>query len=387
MSTIYDLLIIGGGIHGVGVAQAAAAAGYRTVLLERQGLAAGTSSRSSKLIHGGLRYLEYGQFGLVRELLRERALLLKIGPELVRLVPFYLPIYRESRHRPWQIRLGLSLYRLLGGGAYRTVPGHQWHTLDGLRREGLQAVLQYQDGQTDDAGLTRAVSHSAEELGAELRCPASLVAAEVGEDSVQVRVEQGGRELTLQALVLVNAAGPWVNQVLGRISPSLRPLAIDLVQGTHIVIDTPPLSGVYYLEARQDGRPVLVMPWRGRTLVGTTESLYHGEPGEVLPLPEEITYLEQVVKDFFPGIGRRIVDQFAGLRVLPAGGGNFPGRSREMFLHSDQNTQRVLSIYGGKLTDYRLTAEKIMRKLQPLLPERKRIAHTADLRLRPVAPA
>lgn len=383
MSTLYDLVIIGGGMHGVGVAQAAAAAGYRTVLLEREGPAAGTSSRSSKLIHGGLRYLEYGQFGLVRELLRERALLLKNAPELVHLVPFYLPIYRGYRHRPWQIRAGLSLYRLLGGGAYRTIPRREWHTLDGLRREGLRAVLQYQDAQTDDAALTRAVLHSAEELGTELRCPASPVAAEIGKDSVLVRIEQGGRELTLQSRALVNAAGPWVNRVLGRIFPTLQPLAVDLVQGTHIVMDGPPLAGVYYLEARQDGRAVLVMPWRGRILVGTTESRFLGEPGEVVPLPEELSYLQQVVQDYFPGMNTDIVGKFAGLRVLPSDGGNFFRRSRAAILHRDPTVPRVLSIYGGKLTDYRLTAERVLKILQPLLPERRRISFTADLFLPP----
>jgi glycerol-3-phosphate dehydrogenase len=387
MRTLYDLIIIGGGIQGVGVAQAAAAAGYQTVLLEQEGLAAGTSSRSSKLIHGGLRYLEYGQFGLVRELLRERALLLKNAPELVRLVPFYLPIYRDSRHRPWQVGMALALYRLLGGGAYRKVPRRQWDSLDGLQRQGLQTVLQYRDAQTDDAGLTRAVWRSAEELGAELRCPASFIAAQVTEDSVQVRVEQQGRELTMQARALINAAGPWVNQALGRISPPLRPLAIDLVQGAHLVLDGPALGGVYYLEVKQDGRAVLVMPWRNRILVGTTESLYRGEPGAESPLPEEITYLEQVVRDYFPEIDWEIAWQFAGLRVLPAGAGGFSRRTRAVLLYRDKTAPRVLSIYGGKLTNYRATAAKILHRLQPLLPKRRRIADTADLRLRPEDPA
>ena len=157
----HDIVVIGGGIHGAGVVQAAAAAGYRTLLLEKEGLAHGTSSRSSKLIHGGLRYLETLQFSLVQESLGERAILLRIAPHLVRLIPFYVPVYRGTLRRPWQIRIGLSLYALLGGlrkeSLFRSVPKDQWTDLDGLDPSGLQSIFQYWDAQTDDAELTRGV--------------------------------------------------------------------------------------------------------------------------------------------------------------------------------------------------------------------------------------
>jgi glycerol-3-phosphate dehydrogenase len=379
MNGIYDLIIVGGGIHGVGVAQAGAAAGYRTLLLEKEQLAAGTSSRSSKLIHGGLRYLEHGRIGLVRELLRERALLLKNAPELVHLEPFFIPIYRQTRRRPWQVGLGLFLYTLLGGGGFRRLPKSEWGRLDGLRLEGLQAVLQYRDARTDDAGLTRAVMGSAVSLGAELRCPATFVAAAAGKESLLVTVEEAGRRQILRGRTLVNAAGPWVNPVLARISPAIRPLPVELVQGAHIVIDAPPVSGFYYLEARQDGRGVFVMPWRQLVLIGSTESLYHGEPDAVQPLPEEIGYLQQVVRDYFPGMRGETVEQFAGLRVLPTGAGGFWQRSRAVVLHRAEPVPQVLTIYGGKLTDYRVTAVKVLKMLQPLLPPRNRVADTADL--------
>lgn len=382
MSQDFDLIVVGGGIHGVGVAQAAAAAGYRAVLLEKEALASGTSSRSSKLIHGGLRYLETGQVGLVRELLRERALLLRNAPDLVQMEPFYLPHYRQARRSSWQLRLGLVLYGLLGGGGFKVLPRRQWSMLDGLRLDGLQEVLQYWDARTDDAALTRAVMASALSLGAELWCPATLVAADVGKEAVEVTVQRNGRQHTLLGTILINAAGPWLNRVLARITPVIRPLEVELVQGAHLVIAAPSFSGVYYLEAR-DGRGVLAMPWQGQLLVGTTETLFTGDPDNVLPLPEEKAYLEQVVHDYFPELQREVVGQFAGLRVLPAGAGGFWHRSRAVILHSYAATPRLLSIYDGKLTNYRATAEKVMRRLRPLLPARKKIASTAELPLPP----
>src|ERR1700690_1042783 len=155
----YDVVIVGGGIHGAGVLQAAAAAGHSALLVERLGLASGTSSRSSKLIHGGLRYLETGRFALVRESLRERAILLRIAAELVELKSFFIPVYRDTRRRPWQLKVGLWMYALLGGfdasTRFGTVARSEWSSLDGLEAHGLEAVVRYHDAQTDDALLPR----------------------------------------------------------------------------------------------------------------------------------------------------------------------------------------------------------------------------------------
>ena len=174
----YDVVIIGGGIHGAGVLQAAVAAGHSALLIEREALAAGTSSRSSKLIHGGLRYLESGQFALVRESLRERAIHLRIASELVALKPFYIPVYRDTRRRPWQLKLGLWIYALLGGfdatTSFGSVPKSEWAQLDGLKTLDSDAVIRYHDAQTNDALLTRAVVKSALGLGAELAMPAHI---------------------------------------------------------------------------------------------------------------------------------------------------------------------------------------------------------------------
>ncbi|MGH8363082.1 MAG: FAD-dependent oxidoreductase, partial [Gammaproteobacteria bacterium] len=213
----YDLVIVGAGIHGAGIAQAAAAAGHRALVLEQQAIAAGSSSRSSKLVHGGLRYLEQFDFKLVHESLVERERLLKLAPLLVKLVPFYIPIYRNTRRRPWEIRAGLSLYALLGKlrahARFRVLPRRNWDRLDGLRQNGLQAVFQYWDAQTDDAALTRAVMNSAVSLQAQLNVPASFSYAELEDHGCHVTFSHAGAERQIRCRVLVNAAGPWVNHV------------------------------------------------------------------------------------------------------------------------------------------------------------------------------
>src|SRR5216684_1732144 len=219
----YDVVIVGGGIHGAGVLQAAAAAGHSALLIERLSLASGTSSRSSKLIHGGLRYLESGQFALVRESLRERAIHLRIAAELVELKAFFIPVYRDTRRRPWQLKLGLWMYALLGGfdasTRFGTVAKREWSSLDGLETKGLEAVIRYYDAQTDDALLTRAVVQSALSLGAELAMPANFTRATLAEDAVAVVYDQNGSSVECTARVLVNAAGPWAPHVGGAIQP------------------------------------------------------------------------------------------------------------------------------------------------------------------------
>ncbi len=209
----FDVCVIGGGINGVGAAQAATAAGHSTVLLEKTALAAGTSSKSSKLIHGGLRYLESYEFSLVHESLNERALLLRNAPELIRLVPFHIPVYEDMRRPPWLVRSGLAVYSVLGhlraAARFTTVPRAQWASLDGLQTRGLKAVFRYQDAQTDDALLTRAVMHSATALGAETIVPARVTQIGLENASVRVSYVDAGGESELEASVVVNAAGPW----------------------------------------------------------------------------------------------------------------------------------------------------------------------------------
>lgn len=387
----FDIVVVGAGIHGAGVAQAAAARGHSVLVLEQNAVGSGTSSRSSKLIHGGLRYLETAQFTLVRESLAERTLLLKLAPDLVRMVPFHIPVYDDTRRRPWRIRAGLTLYAMLAGfvpkRGFLTVPRRDWPQLDGLDTRGLQRVFRYHDAQTDDLALTRAVIDSARDLGAQLRAPAKFHGAELVDNACIVGYVDQGREHQCHARVLVNAGGPWISDILARVTPSTPAPAIELVQGSHVVIDGQLSRGIYYMEAPQDRRAVFVMPWRGKILIGTTETAFSGDPATVAPLAAEQDYLLACFGRYFPAwrdiVRDRIVESFAGLRVLPAGAGAAFGRTRETQLHVDRAEHpRLLTICGGKLTTYRITAGKVLHRLQSSLPSRRAVASTATLPLR-----
>lgn len=387
----YDVVIIGGGIHGAGVLQAAVAAGHKALLIERQALASGTSSKSSKLIHGGLRYLESGQFALVRESLHERAVLLRIAPELVELKPFYIPVYRDTRRRPWQLKIGLMAYALLGGfdasTRFGSVPKAEWPKLDGLKTRELDAVIRYHDAQTNDAQLTRAVVKSAQSLGAELAMPARFSRAVLSDVGVTVTYNAAGADVEVKARVLINAAGPWATQIARAVEPASPVPDVELVQGAHIVIPYPLTAGIFYVESPTDGRAVFVMPWGGATLVGTTETPYRGDPDQVQPLPEEEEYLLAVVRHYFPRLNTLtrddIAERFAGLRVLPAATQSAFDRSRETIFTTDRDVRpRVLCIYGGKLTGWRAAAAHVMQRISPSLPAAVKRAETDLLILR-----
>ncbi|MGI9331107.1 MAG: glycerol-3-phosphate dehydrogenase/oxidase [Gammaproteobacteria bacterium] len=391
-ATAYDLVVVGGGINGVGVAQAAAASGYSVLLLEKQAIAAGTSSKSSKLIHGGLRYLESYEFSLVAESLRERALLLKLAPELVQLQNFYLPLYQRTRRGPALIRTGLSLYYLLSGlnpdARFATVGRAHWDKLQGLRTEGLRAVFRYTDARTDDAQLTRAVMRSAIDLGADLACPAQFTGAQLTTAGCEITYQENGRAHSVRSQMLINAAGPWVNHVNQLMHPTVKQIPVELVQGTHIEVPGQLGNEFYYVESPRDGRAAFVMPREGRLIVGTTETRYRDHPDQVHALAAEETYLLNVLGYYFPAFRhlRRsdLLDSWAGLRVLPAGEGHAFHRSRETILHPDQpDRPRLISIYGGKLTSYRATAAKLMEQIKAWLPDRQTRGDTRQLPLHP----
>ena len=388
-----DVAVVGAGIHGAGIAQAAAAAGHSVLLLERSAIAAGTSSRSSKLIHGGLRYLESGQIHLVRESLHERALLLRLAPKLVQLRRFHVPIYRQTRRRPWQLRAGLSAYALLAafgrGGAFGTVPRRQWDQLDGLSTDGLQAVFYYHDAQTDDRALTRAVVQSALSLGAQLICPAAFVSATLLDAGVRIDYA-APQPAQCRARVLINAAGAWAGTLARAIAPAIAVPALERVQGSHIVLPVRIERGCYYLESPRDGRAVFALPWHEQLLLGTTETRFRGDPDRVQPTASEIHYLLGVLKHYFPRWRELettdVCSSFAGLRVLPAGRGHAFHRSRETQLVADREHQpRVLSVYGGKLTTWRFTAQCVLARCASSLPRRPALARTDQLPLDPAA--
>lgn len=381
-----DLVVIGGGIQGAGVLQAAAAAGYSAALLERREAAIGTSSRSSKLIHGGLRYLESFQFGLVRESLAERRILRRIAPHLVELVPFYIPVYRGMSRGKWMIRAGLTLYALLGGlrrsARFRSLPRSRWAELDGLDTEGLTAVFRYHDGQTDDAALCRAVLSSAIELGALSDAGAEVTGVERDGELWRVRYRRGGEEHDVRARAVVNAAGPWANRVSALADPAPPMREVDLVGGTHIEIEGSLEEGIYYTEAPSDQRAVFSIPWKGHIMVGTTEEPFDGDPAEVRPTQREIDYLLEVHRRYFPRSTGKLIDAWAGLRVLPRAEGAAFDRPRDVTLvGNDRERPDWITIYGGKLTGYRHTAQEVLAELRGTLPRRTAVADTRTLRL------
>ena len=387
----YDLAIIGGGIHGVGVAQAAAVKGYKTLLLEQYDhLAEGTSSRSSKLIHGGLRYLEQFELSLVRECLFERSYLLKNAPDLVKLTPVYIPVYRNSNRTPWMIRAGLSLYSILGNVSrdtrFKKINKNQWHELNGLEEKNLLAVYQYYEAQTDDRLLTQAVMNSAQEFGAELKLSTEVKGIQLNKDHCSINcLDNNSDELVINSSTIVNTAGPWAQDVLNSVIPQQKNIAVDLVQGSHIILSVQMGNVIFYIESPEDNRPLFVMPWYGNTMIGTTESVFYGDPSETFPQEHEVNYLLEAFYHYFPEYKNKkleIESKFSGLRVLPKSKKDANKRSREtIYLRDRKYKPRMISIFGGKLTAYRATAEHVLARFHDSLPKSSNKLNTKEIKL------
>ncbi len=363
-----DVTIIGAGIQGAGIAQACAAQGWNVVVLERNASAGQeTSSASSKLIHGGLRYLETFQIPLVYECLRERKLLLQNAPHLVSANRFMIPVYKSTnRAWPW-IWCGLALYAVLGGLGKRNrfcrIPKSCWETLPILQKN-LVAVFEYTDAQTHDTQLTQAVIKSAESLGARVFYNAPVKNITTTESGFEICA--GDHKITTKHLV--NAAGPWVNEC-AKLLPVLKTHAIDWVQGVHIVLPRP-LARCYYFEAPSDGRPMFALPWQGQTLVGTTERTLNSPRAEASA--DEVTYLLTSFNHYFPELTTKpaeVVSVMAGVRVLPKSDALANQRSRDtVLLEQTLEGSQYVGVYGGKLTSYRHVAELVVKRLGRFLP-------------------
>ncbi len=384
---IYDVIIIGAGIQGAGIAQAAAANGWSVLVLEQyQKPAQGTSSKSSKLIHGGLRYLETFQFRLVYECLLERKRLLSNAPSLVRERRFVIPVYRSSTRSAFTVNIGLWLYSILSGDfrakKFKRLNKKQWHSIANLKQENLSAVFEYCDAQTDDAKLTVAVISAATRLGSVV-CYGEKVSALEYKNGLYLCGTETGKEF--RAKTLVNASGPWVNQVSSCFNSAVGKIDLDLVQGTHLVVDIEPNDYCLYLESPIDGRAFFVLPWYQYTLVGTTEKKYSGDPANVQPTDEEIIYLINSFNSFFPTtkISREsIVNSFAGLRVLPkTSDKKLNQRSRDVQLAESKMYPGYITVCGGKLTSYRAVSERVVIKLENYLGKGKNAKATRSMSL------
>jgi len=380
----YDLLVVGGGIQGVCLARDAAGRGLRVLLVERGDLAGETSSASSKLIHGGLRYLEQGALRLVRESLREREVLLRGARHLVRPLRFVLPCTPWTRPR-WQLRLGLWAYDHLGGaGSLEPSEAVDLHASPYGR--GLLPALRhgfvYGDCATDDARLVVSVARAAAELGAVVRTRTECLGAERDGERwrVELRERPAGARLParldeVSARVLVNATGPWAAAFREQLLPGEGRVGLRLVQGSHIVLPRL-LPGDHALTLTgEDGRVVFVLPWgSAHSLVGTTElALPAGAaPGAPAPTPGEIDYLCRAVACALqdPPTPADVVGSFAGIRPLVDDGrGDAHATSREDVLEllAGPGDAPLLSVFGGKLTTARRVAERCLERLAPWL--------------------
>jgi glycerol-3-phosphate dehydrogenase len=376
-----DLFVVGGGINGVGIARDAAGRGLSVVLAEQDDLASGTSSASSKMVHGGLRYLEHYQFRLVREALAEREVLMRIAPHLVRPLRFVVP-FRPGRRPAWLIRLGLFLYDRLGGR--RSLAGSE--QIDLMTRSPVGAGLQpdlrrgfaYSDCRVDDARLVVVTARDAAAQGARILTRTACTAAhrEDGAWVVTVADRDSGSVRSFRARALVNAAGPWVAQLCAAAGVVPRH-QLRLVKGRHVVVPRLYQGEHGYLLPNADGRVVFIIPFEERfSLVGTTEVPVEGGAGPVAVSPAEIDYLRAAVGSFLVQSFTEadVVWSYAGIRPLYDDGNVDPGSvSRDYLLELDGKPGEapLLSVFGGKITTYRRLAEHALDKLRPIFPQLK----------------
>ncbi len=389
MSQAYDLVVIGGGVNGAGIARDAAGRGLRVLLLEAGDLATATSSASSKLIHGGLRYLRYGEFPLVREALAERRRLLRHAPHIVWPQRILLPAGGPASPSTLMIRAGLFLYDHLApheplpaSGRLRTQP----EATDRLKTRP-RTLFAYWDGATHDARLVVLIARDAAERGATIRLHTRFVKAHRRSDYWEVVIETGGQRETVTARALVNATGPWVDRINRQILPLTQRRAVShltLVQGSHIVVSRLYPGDDGFLLPQPDGRIVFVLPL-GAThhLVGTTETAFSGDPGTARPRGEEVAYLLAALARYFvhPPKEQDVRHAFAGVRPL------YDPRARSMTAASRHyvldleadgpDDPALLVVYGGKLTSFRALAERAVDLLADRFP-RIGPAWTAD---------
>jgi glycerol-3-phosphate dehydrogenase len=373
----YNILVVGGGINGAAIANLAAACGFSVALVEKGDFASGTSSKSTKLIHGGLRYLELGEFGLIRESLKERHIQLRQAPYLVRPLPFVIPVYRSDPRPLWMIRCGVELYDWLSGKyvieKHRNLSADAIiETFPGIRKEGLLGGVLYFDAQMDDARLCLENVLSARSLGADVT------------NYVEIRkfLKENGKVIGVQAWDHINkenieiraqkticCCGPWTNRVL-QIEDRKASHKIRTTKGVHIVYRHRLASKALVLQTKGDKRIFFVMPYGKHTLIGTTDTDYSGDPDQVTVEDGDIDYLMGEMVRVFPHLPfhrEDIVATFAGLRPLVSQPGAPSQVSRR---HTIEETYGgVIYVVGGKYTTYRKIAEEVVNMV---LRQRKR---------------
>jgi glycerol-3-phosphate dehydrogenase len=385
--TIFDVVIIGAGINGSGIARDAAMRGLKVLLLDKGDIGGGTTSWSTRLIHGGLRYLEHGELGLVRESLRERETLFRIAPHLINPLPILIPIYAGQKRGPLTIRAGMIAYDLLS--LDKSLPRHRMFSRaavlkqePGVNPQSLQGAALYYDARVEFAErLVLENALSAKEHGAVVITYAKIQKLIIENRSVRGVEGIGvlsGEAFTANAPIVVNASGPWVDQVLANAGDASQPL-IGGTKGSHLIVApfTAAPSTALYVEAKTDCRPFFIIPWNSKYLIGTTDIRYHGDLDKVKIDEHEIEYLLRETNEVIPTAGLTrdsILYTYSGVRPLAyAEHEDEQSITRRHFIRASRNLQGLVSIVGGKLTTYRSLAERavdlIFRKLGKNTPE------------------
>jgi glycerol-3-phosphate dehydrogenase len=383
----FDLLVVGGGITGAGIARDAAMRGLRVALVERDDFASGTSSRSSRLVHGGLRYLEHGHLHLVYEASRERRTLLRIAPHLVRPLPFLWPVFERSRIPMGRLRAGLFIYDALAlfrnVGHHRMLsPGAVAALEPAVRRVGLRGGAMYYDAATDDSRLTLATLRAAAAAGATVVNHVAMEALLTEGDAVRggrAVTTLSGRTLEVRAQLVVNAAGPWGDAIRALARPD-APRSVRGTKGVHVAVPHERIrnTGALVLLSPIDGRVMFVLPSGALTIIGTTDTDYSGPLDSVRATTEDIAYLLRSVNAYFPGAHLTpadVVSAWAGVRPLVASGNGAPSdASREHAI--TWTAPGLLSVTGGKLTTYRAMAAEAVDRVAEFLGRSLRHAPT-----------
>ncbi|MGK9284301.1 glycerol-3-phosphate dehydrogenase [Sinorhizobium meliloti] len=379
--TIFDVFVIGGGINGCGIARDAAGRGYSVALAEMSDFASGTSSGSTKLIHGGLRYLEHYEFRLVREALMEREVLWAMAPHVIWPMRFVLPFHKGGPRPAWLIRLGLFLYDHIGGR--KLLPATK--TLD-MTRDPAGAPLkrlftkafEYSDGWVDDARLVVLNARDAADRGARIMARTRVVSArrEGGRWAIEIENAATGARGTIRARMLVNAAGPWVDRVLSEAVGNNDVRNVRLVQGSHIVVKKKFDDPRAYFFQNPDGRIMFAIPYQDEfTLIGTTDRDFTGNPADVRISDAEIDYLCEAASEYFSDpVGREdIVWTYSAVRPLfDDGASKAQEATRDYVLRVENGDAPLLNVFGGKLTTYRRLAESALEKIGETIGEKGR---------------
>lgn len=374
LPTRVRLLVLGGGIHGVGVLHDLATRGWHDIhLVEKGSLGCGTSSRSTKLIHGGLRYLRHVRdFWLVSESLKERQVLMHVAGDLVKPLELFLPAMKGKGMPPWMLRTGLFLYDKLAANA--RIRPHQKlsfteakNKIPHLRCDDMKQILSFWDCQTDDLRLVRRIAASARSLGAKITEGCRAVGIRQTEDGWLVDLETAdGKHHQISTLYILNALGPWANTLLEQ--SSIRPVYRGINnEGVHLVFDDMGLKAGLLAQSPEDGRIFFVLPWNNQTLVGTTESIYAGDPDRLVIKDEQVNYLLERANRYLEiGLSQNdIRAAFSGLRWLALDEKrdlSSTSRGYEIGEHASA-CGLLLTIYGGKLTTYRKLAETISDRI------------------------